>query len=245
MKYCHIVLSIKTNTTINMADENYEDLVEYEKRKFALMEDMRKNYKVNCDRLFDEVNKLVKNNPPLTSSKDTFAVFPIDFTDGSENDMPSVLRDIHGELLKRSLSRQEKNAKALEMAKKNGKQITLGEFTPYDKITSISHSYTNDGIYIQIIVSEAYDQSKKDVLTDIIEFIFDELHIPLDDNVTRNACEHCSLMIMIIPTHVCPTKNPMADRDLVHKAAYSYFIKNGITKRSDDDDDMVFGDDLL
>lgn len=221
--------------------ETLQEEQEAEKRRVALKAEMAKTYKVNCDKLFEEVNKFVKNNKPEKDQvKNCFYIGPVDFDDGVTDNKVEVLKKIVKEVVQRGSDREAKNKKALENAQKSGKQIQLGELTVFNNVNAVLHTFDNDGLYIFV-------QSNKDFVLfveEVTRFMKTNLKCELESKDYELSSEG-NYGIFHIPTNLCPTKSPMNDRDQVHKLAYSYFLDCGIIKRDEPEEDLIFGDELL
>lgn len=183
---------------------------------------MKENYKKNCDDLFDNIYKMVKNQ----SDQDVkFFIGPVDFTNGINEDNDNI-KNIVSEMQIRSDARVAKNKKAAEFAAKSGKTINLGEFIEFNNLIVMFHYYNNDKLTI-------YIQNQNDLFNYIIKKYSD---INNKDGFSTYDNKIISINSKLV--------KPMTERDNVHKYGFQYFISENIIKRSDSEE-MIFGDDLI
>lgn len=225
-------------------DETAKADAEYEKRRDSLKAEMKKHFKVNCDSLVAEMFKFMKNNPPLHGP--AFCILPLDFMDGSDDPAIIVFGKIFTEISTRFDARIEKARKALNFAQASGKTFegTRPENIPrFEDIIAVFHSYDSSGMYLVI------SHPQKNLLASTIDsFIIAEssLGIYARHKTIRKDTGVVNILVYV-EAGACPTKNPMIDRELLHKYAFQYFLRTGVIKRdeTDDEDEMIFGDDDL
>lgn len=126
---------------------------------------------MKCDTLFVELNKFVKNNPPPPSSNNlhlgnnVFCILPVDFTDGSDDDVGCVLRRIVGELHIRDERKFEKTKKAMEFAEKNVR-LYVGvkdtELVRTKDMCTVLHTYSMNGVYVLFTLLQKHRELGKD-----------------------------------------------------------------------------------
>lgn len=196
-------------------------------------QDFKKNFKSNCDALYAEIARTISSQEKDGYSE-KFYIGPVDFTDGRpyKNDkgldfswydaFPKIIVD---EMKKRNLQAKEKYANGKAQAEKKGEVFKGKPVFEFDEITYFFHTYYED---------ESHLHNDNAIITVTNNHSLYE-SMPLPKIVTKNS--------NIVSKYEHMNK-PMIERDTYHRLAYKYFIDKGVVKL-DDEEDMIFGDELL
>jgi hypothetical protein len=185
---------------------------------------MRKNYAVNCSKLFNDVYAFIKNGQ---EGNVKFCVSQIKFSTGNENiSLFDNLLHIAQELRNQSNARIAKNLAAIEKAEKAGRpRPPINDFVPFDYLQITFHNYGINDVSI-------YVQNNEEMVAWL------QKHYPHAVVADANDC----YTILLLQNN---STNAMSLSDDVHKTAFAYYIDKGLIVRDNNEDELIFDEDLF
>jgi hypothetical protein len=230
-------------TKDNETNEETEHIAA-EKRRIEENVQMKKNWNGNIAKFSESFSLFMKNNPPLTSDEDRFFIAQLQFTNGEQTNPNENIMNVIHEICDAHFHRAEKNEARIAKEIAAGKPPpSIPNFIKFYEITSVIHLAYDDGV--SVVISAKNSKIAHDIYNHINKKLgnnnnhgcgFHNSETPHIPNTSFPGAPPYHLFVTY-PKEELPSKNPYIDCDLIHKAAFDYFIENKITARSEDDVD--------
>jgi hypothetical protein len=182
---------------------------------------MKKNYALNCTKLFTDVYSFIKGQ-----DSPNFCISQIKFSTGDASiSLADTLVHIAQEMQNKSNARIASNKVAIEKAEKAGRpRPQLSPFTPFDELQIVLHNYgiSDNGVYVQ---------NNNELVQWLMKKISGMLILDSNDVYT----------LLYIPKSEI---NALSFSDNIHKLAFEFYINAGRIQR-DTEEELIFGDELL
>jgi hypothetical protein len=207
-----------------MDDSTTTQLTEDEQIELARQIQANKDFPKDVERLYATINASIKSQrDDSTPPAFHYIVMNVNFT-------WDVVR-VMNELVKLETAKHAKRMKSVEYLSKNNKPIPPVEPSLSD-CELVLYSDDKDAVYC--VCSEWFQP-----IFNRTPHIRSQLAYDSPMTKTYNS--------VLINADDLPTKNPMQDKDIVvHKASFSRLLSENVISKSDgDDDELVFGDDML